>query len=341
MTQKRALVCGAGGFIAYHLVKRLKDEGYWVRGADIKEPLFGATHADDFLVADLTQVENAIKALALPDNEPFDEVYQLAANMGGMGFISTHASEIMRDSSLINLHILEQARKTGAKKILFTSSACIYPEHNQKDPENPKCAEETAYPAAPDTEYGWEKIYAERLYQAFAKDYGMDTRVVRLHNVFGPLGTWQGGREKAPAALCRKVAEAQDGGTVEVWGRGDQTRSFLYIDECIEGIRRVMNGPAGLPVLNLGSEENIPINELTQMIAEIANKRIEIKNVEGPEGVRGRTSDNFLLQEKLGWQPSQSLKDGLKKLYPWIQQQVALRAIARGLFVNRQTTPQK
>jgi GDP-D-mannose 3',5'-epimerase len=321
--QKTALVCGAGGFIGYHLVKRYKDEGYWVRGVDIKYPEFGATHADEFIIADLRFPEGASQALS---GVVFDEVCQLAANMGGMGFISSHDAEIMHDSALINLNVLEECRKTGAKKIFYTSSACIYPERNQLDPNNPKCSEDSAYPAAPDTEYGWEKLFSERLYQAYARDYGMDTRIVRLHNVFGPQGTWRGGREKAPAALSRKVAEAANGSSIQIWGKGDQTRSFLYIDECIEGIRRVMLADATLPIMNLGSEEMISINDLALLIARIAGKDLTLKNVPGPEGVRGRNSDNALMQETLHWQPSQSLETGLRKLYPWIEAQVSQQA---------------
>ena len=329
MTQKTALVCGAGGFIGSHLVKRLKQEGYWVRGADIKYPQFEASAADDFILVDLTDENEAQRAVELSAGS-FDIVCQLAANMGGLGFISSHASEIMHDSSLINLNVLEACRIAQAKKVLYTSSACIYPEYNQTDPNNPKCSEESAYPAAPDTEYGWEKLFSEILYKTYAKDYGMDTRIVRLHNVFGPQGTWEGGREKAPAALCRKIAEADEKDAIEVWGKGDQTRSFLYIDECVEGIWRILSAEKGIPIVNLGSEELISINNLTRMIASIANKNVAIQNVDGPEGVRGRNSDNRLIQEVLHWQPSQSLEEGLKKLYPWIENQVRLKNIARG-----------
>jgi GDP-D-mannose 3', 5'-epimerase len=323
VSQKTALVCGAGGFIGYHLVKRYKEEGYWVRGADIKYPEFGTTYADEFIIADLRCPDQVKVAVSLQSpSRSFDEVCQLAANMGGMGFISFHDAEIMHDSALINLNVLEESRKTKAKKILYTSSACIYPEHNQMDPNNPNCSEDSAYPANPDTNYGWEKLFSERLYQAYAKDYHMDTRIVRFHNVFGPQGTWRGGREKAPAALCRKVAEAKDLSTIEIWGKGDQTRSFLYIDECIEGIRRIMGAKPPPPILNLGSEEMISINDLAHLIARIANKRLTIKNIPGPEGVRGRNSDNTLIRKTLNWQPSQSLEKGLRKLYPWIDEQV-------------------
>lgn len=321
--QKTVLVCGAGGFIGYHLVNRYKQEGYWVRGVDIKHPEFGDTQADDFLILDLRESKNAMQALTLDNGRSFDEVCQLAANMGGMGFISTHDAEIMHDSCLINLNVVEACRQTGAKKIFYSSSACIYPEENQLDPQNPKCSEDSAYPAHPDTEYGWEKLFSERLYFSYARDYGMDVRIARLHNVFGPQGTWQGGREKAPAALCRKVAVANTQDTISIWGKGDQTRSFLYIDECVEGIRRIMNAQKGLPVVNLGSEEMISINNLALLISSIAGKDLTIQNVRGPEGVRGRNSDNALIKKLLGWAPQLPLKDGLTSLYGWIEQQVA------------------
>lgn len=321
MTQKTVLVCGAGGFIGHHLVRRYKKEGFWVRGVDIKYPEFSPSEADEFIIADLRYPEGAKKALDR-QGQPFDEVCQLAANMGGMGFIATHDAEIMHDSALINLCVLEECRKTGAKKVLYTSSACMYPEHNQLDPNNPKCSEDSAYPANPDTEYGWEKLYSERLYLAYAKDYGMDTRIVRLHNIFGPEGTWCGGREKAPAAICRKIAEAAQEALVDIWGKGDQTRSFLYIDECIEGLRRVMKAEKGLPILNIGSEERIAINDLARLIARLAGKRVVIRNGSGHEGVRGRNSDNSRIRKVLNWEPSQSLQDGLKKLYPWITKRV-------------------
>jgi GDP-D-mannose 3', 5'-epimerase len=325
MTKKTALICGAGGFIGYHLVKRYKEEGYWVRGVDIKYPEFGFTHADEFLITDLRYSDQANQALCLKNHpeDAFDEVCQLAANMGGIGFISSnHDAEIMHDSALINLNMLDECRKHRAKRILYTSSACIYPERNQMDPSNPQCAEESAYPADPDTEYGWEKLFSERLYQAYAQDYGMNIRIVRLHNVFGPQGTWKGGREKAPAALCRKAAEAMDGGTIEIWGKGDQTRSFLYIDECIEGLRRIMLSDQNLPPLNLGTEEMISIENLAFLIARIAKKNLSLKKITGPEGVRGRNSDNKLIFKLLNWQPSQRLEDGLRQLYPWIEEQI-------------------
>lgn len=316
---KTALVCGGGGFIGHHLVKHYKELGYWVRAVDLKYPEFCSSYADEFLIADLRDPAEVRKAF---DGVIFDYVFQLAADMGGMGYLKTHDAQIMYNSALINLNVLEECRKTGIGKVFFSSSACVYPEHNQMDPNNPKCSEDSAYPAAPDTEYGWEKLFSERLYLSYARDYGMDVRVVRFHNIFGPQGTWKGGREKAPAALSRKVAEAKDGDTIQVWGKGDQTRSFLYIDECIQGIQRVMEAPKGLPVLNLGSEEMISINDLVLLIARIANKKISIQNVPGPEGVRGRNSDNALILKQLNWQPSQNLETGLKTLYPWIQEQV-------------------
>jgi nucleoside-diphosphate-sugar epimerase len=321
--QKRVLVCGAGGFIGYHLVQRYRNAGYWVRGVDCKYPEFGPTHANEFIILDLRTAEGAKQALDLAEG-PFDEVFQLAANMGGMGFISSHDAEIMHDSALINLQVLEECRKHGAKKIFFSSSACVYPERNQLNPQNPKCAEDSAYPAAPDTEYGWEKLFSERLYSAYARDYGMDIRIARFHNIFGPQGTWSGGREKAPAALCRKIAAAHNGETVLVWGKGDQTRSFLYIDECLTGIQKLMATDKPPPILNIGSEEMISINGLAQLIAQIANKNVTIQNIPGPEGVRGRNSDNALIQKTLQWKPSLSLESGLTALYAWIEDQVQL-----------------
>lgn len=281
---KSALVCGAGGFIGSHLVKRLKTEGYFVRGVDLKYPEFSKSQADEFILADLRDPKKTKCVVEFRKNQPFDEIYQLAANMGGMGFISFHDAEIMHDSALINLNVLDAARHYGVKKIFFSSSACVYPERNQLDPDNPICSEDSAYPAAPDTEYGWEKIFSERLYESYARDYGMTIRIARFHNIFGPEGTWCGGREKAPAALSRKIAETPYEGIIEVWGDGEQTRSFLYVEECIEGIRRMMEDPREkLPVLNIGSEEMISINNLVKMIADIAGKKIIIKCVKGPQ----------------------------------------------------------
>ncbi|NBP00911.1 MAG: NAD-dependent epimerase/dehydratase family protein [Proteobacteria bacterium] len=321
---KKALVCGAGGFIGSHLVKRLKSEGYWVRAVDLKHPEFSKTEADEFLIGDLRDVETVKKSLTLKDFTTFDEVYQLAADMGGAGYIFTgeHDADVMHNSATINLNVAHTASKFKTPpKIFYSSSACIYPAYNQEDPENPMCAESSAYPAAPDSEYGWEKLFSERLYFSFARNYGLSIRVARFHNIFGPEGTWKGGKEKAPAALCRKIAECENGGTIEVWGDGQQTRSFLYIDECIEAVRRLMNSEFEGPV-NIGSEEMVKINQLVEIISNIANKNINVKNIQGPVGVRGRNSDNNLILEKLGWKPSTSLKDGLEKTYSWIKKQI-------------------
>lgn len=319
---KTALVCGAGGFIGSHLAKRLKKEGYWVRGVDLKYPEFCKTACDDFVIGDLRDPRVCERVVIAPEkNASFDEVYQLAADMGGMGYISCHDAEIMHNSALINLNMVEACRLTKVKRVFYSSSACIYPEYNQLDPQNPKCMESSAYPAAPDTEYGWEKLFSERLYLSYVRDYGMIIRIARFHNIFGPEGTWAGGREKAPAALCRKVAEANDGDEIQVWGKGDQTRSFLYIDECVEGIRRLMNSDVE-EVLNIGSDEMISINDLAHLIAKISGKNISVVNVRGPEGVRGRNSDNELIKSMLNWAPSATLEAGLRKTYPWIASQV-------------------
>jgi nucleoside-diphosphate-sugar epimerase len=317
---RRALVCGAGGFIGSHLVKRLKSEGYWVRGIDLKYPEFGATAADDFIIGDLRDQAVVEKLFG----EPYDEVYQLAADMGGAGFVFTgeHDADILHNSASINLNILHYGQKSGnVKKIFYSSSACIYPAYNQEDPKNPKCSEDSAYPAAPDSEYGWEKLFSEHVYLAFKKNYGIDVHIARFHNIFGPEGTWKGGREKAPAALCRKVAETPDGGEIEIWGDGEQTRSFLYIDECVEGVRRLMDSDFSGPV-NIGSEEMVTINQLAQMAMDIAGKHLTVKHIDGPLGVRGRNSDNMLIREKLGWEPKYPLKDGLVKTYAWIEGQL-------------------
>lgn len=315
----KALVCGAGGFIGSHLVERLKDEGYRVRGVDLKYPQFTETKAEDFVIGDLRDPRVCAKVT----DQPFDEVYQLAADMGGAGFVFSgeNDADIMHNSALINLNMVEASYKTGVKKIFYSSSACMYPQYNQMDPDNPKCSEDSAYPAAPDSEYGWEKLFSERLYLAFTKNYGMDVRIARFHNIFGPEGSWNDGREKAPAALCRKVAETPNGGEIEMWGDGLQTRSFLYIDECLEGIRRLMKSDFRGPV-NIGSEEMVTINRLAEMIMEIAGKKQSIKHIEGPLGVRGRNSDNRLIGEKLGWKPSAPLMEGLKKTYAWIEKMV-------------------
>ena len=322
-SMKQALVCGAGGFIGSHLVKRLKKEGFWVRGVDLKYPQFAETQADDFVIADLRDPVNCRGVV----DRRFDEVYQLAADMGGAGFVFTgqNDADIMHNSALINLNMLEACHRRNTTRIFYSSSACMYPEHNQLDPDDPNCTEDSAYPADPDSEYGWEKLFSERLYLAFARNHGMEVRVARYHNIFGPEGTWRGGREKAPAALCRKVAMAEDGDSIEVWGDGKQTRSFLYIDECVEGTLRLTRSDFQGPV-NIGSDEMISINDFVDMIAEIAGKDITRNHIEGPEGVRGRNSDNTLIEERLGWAPSQPLREGVRKTYEWIEEQVeALR----------------
>jgi nucleoside-diphosphate-sugar epimerase len=320
MTAKKALVCGAGGFIGSHMVRRLRAEGYWVRGVDLKYPEYCPSEAHDFVVADLRLRESWAVTL----DEGMDEVYQFAADMGGAGYIFTgeHDAQVMHNSAMINLQAADFAAQRKARKIFYSSSACMYPAYNQEDPSNPKCAEETAYPAAPDSEYGWEKLFSERLYFAFARNLGLDVRVARFHNIFGPEGTWRGGKEKAPAALIRKVAEQPAGGTIEVWGDGLQTRSFLYIDECIEAVRRLMESSFHGPV-NIGSEEMVTINQMAEMIMEIAGKKLSIKHITGPMGVRGRNSDNKLLRKELGWAPTQTLFDGLSKTYPWIAGQLS------------------
>jgi len=314
-----ALVMGAGGFIGSHMVKRLKKEGYWVRGVDIKNTEFSQTAADDFILGDLTDpriVENVIEW-------DFDELYQFAADMGGAGYIFTgeHDADVMHNSAQINLNMAYYGVKAGIKKIFYSSSACIYPEYNQMDPDNPKCSEDSAYPAAPDSEYGWEKLFSERLFLSYKRNYGLDVNIARFHNIFGPEGTWTDGKERAPAAMCRKVAETPDNGEIEMWGDGKQTRSFLYIDECLEGMRRLMDSDFVGPV-NIGSEEMVTINQLAEMAMDIAGKKLTIKHIPGPLGVRGRNSDNNLINEKLGWKPSKSLKDGMVKTYKWIEQQI-------------------
>ncbi len=319
---KSALVLGAGGFIGGHLVKRLKREGFWVRGVDLKAHEYCETHADDFAIGDLRE-QSFVRSVV---DRPFDEVYQLAADMGGAGYIFTgeNDADIMHNSATINLNVLDTCLKRNIKRVFYSSSACMYPEHNQLDPDNPNCAEDSAYPANPDSEYGWEKLFSERLYLAYNRNHGMQNRVARYHNIFGPEGTWDGGKEKAPAALCRKVAMAPNGGQIEVWGDGRQTRSFLFVDECLDGTVRLLRSEFEGPV-NIGSEEMVTINTLAAMVIGIANKDLSVSNIPGPLGVRGRNSDNRLIRQKLGWAPSQSLQSGLETTYGWINTQVDKR----------------
>jgi nucleoside-diphosphate-sugar epimerase len=316
---KTALVCGAGGFIGSHLVKRLKREGYWVRGVDLKFPEFTETEADDFVIGDLRDQSVVDRVV----DRAFTEVFQLAADMGGAGYIFTgdHDADIMHNSATINLAIADRAHKRNIKRIFYSSSACAYPAYNQEDPDNPNCAESSAYPAAPDSEYGWEKLFSERLFLAYNRNHGMANRIARYHNIFGPEGTWTGGKEKAPAAICRKVAMARHDDEIEIWGDGRQTRSFLYIDECLEGTIRLTRSNFEGPV-NVGSDEMVSINQLVDIVCDIAGKRLHKRHVPGPLGVRGRNSDNRLIQEKLGWRPTQPLTSGLEKTYAWIEQQV-------------------
>jgi GDP-D-mannose 3',5'-epimerase len=317
---KSALVLGGGGFIGSHMVKRLKSEGYWVRAADLKYPEFGSSEADDFIQGDLRDPYVCAEAL----DRKFDEIYQFAADMGGAGFVFTgeNDADIMHNSALININILERAKRKNSRKIFYSSSACMYPEHNQSDPNNPNCEESSAYPANPDSEYGWEKLFSERLYFAYARNHGFDVRVARYHNIFGPEGTYDGGREKAPAAICRKIAAAKDGGSIEVWGDGKQTRSFLIVDECIEGTLRLMRSDFSGPV-NIGSDEMVTINQLISKVSRIAKKNISTQYVPGPVGVRGRNSDNRLIQSKLNWAPSRPLDWGLEMTYSWIAAKIA------------------
>lgn len=319
MSQTKVLVTGAGGFIGHHLVTYLKKLGYWVRGVDIKYPEFSEVDADEFEILDLRRWDNCLQA-----TRGIDEVYALAADMGGMGFISSHHAEILRNNALINIHTLEAARINGVKRYFFTSSACVYPEYRQMDANVIPLKEEDAYPAQPQDAYGWEKLITERLCMHYREEYGLETRIVRFHNIYGPEGTWEGGREKAPAALCRKVAIAKLTGNheIEIWGDGEQTRSFCYIDDTLEGIYRLMRSDYPYP-LNLGSDRMVTINELAYMIADIAGIKVTLKHVEGPMGVRGRNSDNTRLRQVLGWEPQISLEEGLAKTYAWIEQQVA------------------
>jgi len=345
--KKTALVLGAGGFIGSHMVKKLRSEGYWVRGVDLKRPEFSETEAHEFVqgdLRDLNTVRRCIRFAGYRGNyyhsildkfiEPFDEIYQFAADMGGAGFVFTGENDanIMHNSVQINLNVLEaqkqlnDLKEVNQTKIFYSGSACMYPEHNQLDPNNPDCREESAYPANPDSEYGWEKLFSERLYFAYHRNYGIPVRVARYHNIFGPEGTWQGGREKAPAAICRKVAELpEEGGTVEVWGDGLQTRSFLFVDECVEATRRLMDSDFIGPV-NIGSEEMVTINQLVDTAARVAGKIVEKKHkLDAPLGVRGRNSNNDLIREKLGWDYSQTLEEGIRKTYHWIESQMLIQ----------------
>ena len=341
-SKKTALVLGAGGFIGSHMVKRLRKEGYWVRGVDLKYPEYGDTEANEFVQGDLRDpdfVRRVIEYKGEQGNfynsvpyrciEPFNEIYQFAADMGGAGFVFTgeNDAEIMQNSVTINLNVLEQQRLMNKEhdrnytKIFYSGSACMYPEHNQLDPDNPDCREDSAYPAAPDSEYGWEKLFSERLYLAYNRNHGIPVRIARYHNIFGPEGTWDGGREKAPAAICRKVAYAEQDEAIEVWGDGEQTRSFLYIDECIEATRRLMESDFLGPV-NIGSEEMVSINQLVDTAAKVAGKTIEKNHIDGPLGVRGRNSNNDVIREKLGWDYKQTLEEGIAKTYVWISEQI-------------------
>ena len=318
---KKALVLGGGGFIGSHMVNRLKEEGFWVRAVDLKFPEFSLTQADDFIQGDLRDPMICRDAI----DQKFDEIYQFAADMGGAGFVFTgeNDADIMHNSALINLNVLDACLRRNSKRIFYSSSACMYPEHNQMDPNNPNCEESSAYPANPDSEYGWEKLFSERLFLAFSRNYGIESRVARYHNIFGPEGTWEGGREKAPAAICRKIAKAKNGDEIEIWGDGKQTRSFLIVDECIEGTIRLMRSNYTGP-LNIGSDEMVTINQLVDLVAQLSGKTIVKKYIKGPEGVRGRNSENTLIKEKLNWAPTNSLKWGLEKTYPWILEQISM-----------------
>jgi nucleoside-diphosphate-sugar epimerase len=331
---KKALVLGGGGFIGGHLAKKLKDEGFWVRIVDIKEKHEYWNHEDicnEYIPGDLRDPKLVSRVMMAPnqtsesDNvNSFDEVYQLAADMGGAGYIFTGENDanVMHNSALINLNVTHEAAKKSVKRVFYSSSACMYPEHNQMDPNNPNCEESSAYPANPDSEYGWEKLFSERLFLAFQRNYGLDVRVARFHNIFGPQGTWAGGKEKAPAAMCRKAAKASNGGEIEVWGDGQQTRSFLYIDDCLEAVLRFMRQDEFYGPVNIGSEEMVTINQLAQIAIDLSGKEITIKNVPGPLGVRGRNSDNRLYKEKMGWEVSMPLIEGLSKTFDWINKQV-------------------
>jgi nucleoside-diphosphate-sugar epimerase len=318
---KKAVVLGAGGFIGSHLVKRLKSEGYWVRGVDLKLPEYSPTVADDFVLGDLRDVN--VVASVIESN--MDEVYQLAADMGGAGYIFTgdNDAHVMHNSGLINLNVVNECVKKEVGLVFYSSSACVYPERNQLDPDNPRCEESSVYPADPDSEYGWEKLFSERLYATFSRNHGLNAKVARFHNIYGPEGAWNNGKEKAPAAICRKVAMAQEDGVVEVWGDGKQTRSFLYIEDCLDAVRLLVKSDFSGPI-NIGSEEMISINDFTKLVANISGKQVSISNIEGPTGVRGRCSDNRLIEEKLGWKPNYDLRSGVAKTYQWIESQVTM-----------------
>ena len=323
-----ALVLGAGGFIGNHLVNRLKKEGYWVRGVDLKYNEYQQTTADEFVIGDLTNPTVVKEVMWGPTQRnyeinSFDEVYQLAADMGGAGYIFSgdNDANVMHNSATINLNVADTATKNHVKKLFYSSSACMYPEHNQLDPNNPNCEESSAYPANPDSEYGWEKLFSERLYLAYNRNYKLDVRIARFHNIFGPLGSWNNGKEKSPAAICRKVAQAKTGDEIEIWGDGEQTRSFLFIDECLEAVRRLMNSDFLGPV-NIGSNEMVTINKLADVACEVAGKSLTKKHIPGPLGVRGRNSDNRLIKQKLDWSPTLPLKDGITKTYNWIFNQL-------------------
>jgi nucleoside-diphosphate-sugar epimerase len=315
----RALVCGGGGFIGNHLVNFLKRKNYWVRAVDIKYPEYNHSEADEFIATDLRDPISVRKVL----DRSIDVVYQLAADMGGAGYIFTgeHDADVMHNSATINLNILDTAQRLGTKKVFYSSSACMYPEHNQLDPNNPNCEESSAYPANPDSEYGWEKLFSERLYLAYNKNYKMSNYIARFHNIYGPYGSWDNGKEKAPAAICRKVAQATDGGEIEIWGDGEQTRSFLYVDECLEGVDKLIHSSFFGPV-NIGSEERVTINQLVDIVSDIAGKKLVKKHIKGPTGVRGRCSDNRLIEKELNWKPKEPLVTGLEKTYAWIEKQV-------------------
>lgn len=321
---KTALVLGGGGFIGTHLVNRLKDEGYYVRAVDLKEPSFSKSNADTFIVGDLT-VPDVVEHAFTNRMYKFDEVYQLAADMGGAGYIFTGENDanVMTNSALINLLVAKAAAQYGVGTLFYSSSACIYPEYNQLDPLNPNCKEDSAYPAAPDSEYGWEKLFSERLYLSYKRNFGVNVHIARYHNVFGPLGTYSGGKEKAPAALCRKVLTAQDGTSIDIWGDGEQTRSFLYIDECIEGTLKLARSEHTGPY-NIGSEEMISINDFARMIIDISGKSLTLNHIDGPLGVKGRSSDNEKVSKELGWEPKMPLREGITKTYDWIGKELGI-----------------